>query len=220
MLLALKHAWGGKAEHGEERLVLLRRQDHHELHLFSWDYDDANASTLTGVTHRYIASVNAAAGLRWRPSGILHRMQVMRQLPPWVVAGLLREEAFRGLFLKGYREEKPGQVYWFNGGDEQEHWAVWFEKKENVWQACSDIRRPDLRTNKATPLPKATDRDICELLALDKEIFLENPGIDKWYRQDPLAEVTLYEAAAAPEHDEESRVRYAIDTRCGALYCY
>jgi len=222
VLLTLKYTWGGRMEHGEERLVLIKKAQVYYLNLFSWHWNDAaEAPSLTGVTCRCAGRLEPADLMRWRPSGYLFHQKVMGRLPHWAMDDLLKENVFTKLFLPPAQEEKTGRVYWFNAGEwGQEYWVVWFEKHEGKWQAHIRVKRPDVRMDQVMPLPEADDRDIAELLTADIGLFLANPLLTKWYKRDETSEITLYERKHKLAPDEELHARYAIDTRCGALYCY
>lgn len=221
VLLTLKYTWGGKAEHGVERLHLVREHGTYSLTLISWDYSDAGGqSCLTGVRTRCVGRVNPQNPHKWRPSGFLFYAQTAWGLPAWAAEELAKEKTFRDIFWPGRSIEQPGQVFWCNWGDPQEHEYIWFRKVDGVWRVHSDVWRPDVRINKVTPLPEATNKDIAALLMLDSDIYVESPDIEHWYRRDPAAEVTLYRQVNHLRPNEMDLAYYVIDTRCGALYCY
>lgn len=220
LVLVIKNTWGGRAEHGFDRLVVLHKPDGYALNLFSWHLsDEGGQSRMTGYTLRSLSMLTERDRIRLRPSAYLFHETLLRNLPGWVAEKLMQKKAFTDLFLPPTQEEKPGQVYWCNAGDTREHWIIWFEKQNGVWHACSRIRRPDVRMEKQTPLPQATARDIDALLKMDPETYIQSPDIQHWYRRDYKQEITLYEQTSQPSPDDEVRLRYAIDPRCGALYC-
>lgn len=220
LVLVTKNTWGGRAEHGFDRLVVLHKPDGYAINLFSWHLsDEGGQSRLTGYTLHSLSKLTECDRIRLRPSAWLFHETHLRNLPGWVADKLMQKKAFTDLFLPPTQEEKPGQVYWCNAGDTREHWIIWFEKQNGVWHACSRIRRPDVRLEKQTPLPQATARDIDALLKMDPETYIQSPDIQHWYRRDYKQEITLYEQTSQPSPDDEVRLRYAIDPRCGALYC-
>ena len=223
VLLTLETGWGGRAEHGEQKLTLTHQDDIYCLNLTSREWNDAGGcSTLQENSTKCVGELKAAERHRWTVSGFLFHAKTLRGLPVWAAEKLAQEKVFTELFTPpcGNCEEEAGQVYWSNWRDLMEYRCIWFEKQDGMWHAHSDVRMGGIRIKKDTPLPDATDKNIARCLELDSMIYLYHPDIENWIRRDRCGEVTLYHQIEEKGSTDEHHIIYTIDPRNGALYYY
>lgn len=223
VLLTLETGWGGRAEHGEQKLTLTHQDDIYCLNLTSREWNDAGGcSTLQENSTKCVGELKAAERHRWTVSGFLFHAKTLRGLPVWAAKKLAQEKVFTELFTPPYGncEEEVGQVYWSNWRDPMEYRCIWFEKQDGMWHAHSDVRMGGIRIKKDTPLPDATDKNIARCLELDSMIYLYHPDIENWIRRDRGGEVTLYHQVEEKGSTDEHHIIYTIDPRNGALYYY
>lgn len=222
VLLTLETGWGGRAEHGEQKLTLMHQDDIYCLNLTSREWNDAGGcSTLQENSTKCVGELKATECHRWTVSGFLFHAETLRGLPVWAAEKLAQEKVFTELFTPPYGNcEEAGQVYWSNWRDPMEYSFIWFEKQDGMWHAHSDVRMGGIRIKKDTPLPDATDKNIARCLELDSMIYLYHPDIENWIRRDRCGEVTLYHQIEEKGSTDEHHIIYTIDPRNGALYYY
>lgn len=223
VLLTLETGWGGRAEHGEQKLTLMHQDDIYCLNLTSREWNDAGGcSTLQENSTKCVGELKAAERHRWTVSGFLFHAKTLRGLPVWAAKKLAQEKVFTELFTPpcGNCEEEAGQVYWSNWRDPMEYRCIWFEKQDGMWHAHSDVRMGGIQIKKDTPLPDATDKNIARCLELDSMIYLYHPDIENWIRRDRCGEVTLYHQIEEKGSTDGHHIIYTIDPRNGALYYY
>lgn len=195
VLLTLETGWGGRAEHGEQKLTLTHQDDIYCLNLTSREWNDAGVcSTLQENSTKCVGELKAAERHRWTVSGFLFHAKTLCGLPAWAAEKLDQEKVFTELFTPPYGgcREKTGQVYWSNWRDPMKYSFIWFEKQGGMWHAYSDVCVGGIQIKKDTHLPDATDKNIVRCLELDSMIYLNHPDIENWIRRDNCGEVTLY----------------------------
>ena len=218
LFLTLTYDWGVRAEHGEEKLEVSYREKAYQFVLTSTYWNDAAAVPAPRVTTKLLRTAQRSDFLRFTLSGFLFHMETMHSLPGWAVGRLMRERVFTSLFHPGTVTEDERCIYWINAGNQQEKWVVWFEQKNGTWYACANVRTPEVRIDKATPLPMAGHRAVAALLALDPFIYINQPDIENWCLEDRSARVTLFSQNSSPSPGERLTVQFDIDKRNGALY--
>ena len=170
------------------------------------------------MTTKLLRTAQRSDFLRFTLSGFLFHMETMHSLPGWAVHALKRKRVFTSLFHPGTDAEDERRIYWSNAGNQQEKWVVWFELKNGTWYACANVRTPEGRIDKATPLPMAGHRAVAALLELDPFIYINQPDIENWCLEDRSARVTLFRKNSSPTPGERLTVQFDIDKRNGALY--
>jgi len=218
LFLTLTYNWGARAEHGEEKLEVSYREKAFQFVLTSTYWNDAGPGDPPRVTTKLLRTAKRSDFLRFTLSGFLFHMETMHGLPGWAIGGLKREKVFTSLFHPSTVTEDERCIYWINAGNQQEKWVVWFEQRNGTWHACANVRTPEVRIDKTTPLPRAGHRDIASLLCLDPFIYIHQPDIENWCLEDLSARVTLFNKASSPCPGERLTVQFAIDRRNGALY--
>lgn len=223
-LLTLGNSWGGRAEHGEEKLTLMHKDDIYRLKLTSCEWNDAGGcSTLQANYTKCVGELKLTEHQHWTVSGFLFHAENLCGLPVWAAEKLTQEKVFTELFTSPYGggKEKTGQVYWSNWcSPDMEHSFIWFEKQDNMWHAHSDVSMGGIQIKKETPLPDATDKNIARCLELDPMIYLYHPDIENWIQRDRCGEVKLYHQIEEKDSTDEHHIIYTIDPRNGALYYY
>ncbi len=217
-LVSLRHEWGGRAEHGDETLVVKEADGEYRLVLVSREWNDAGPSRPPRITRRNVVSLRKADAAHKTLSGFLFSARVLNGLPAWAEEALKAEKDFECLFAFARVREEPGRVYWANHGDPMEQMLVWFEKKAGVWNVCARVTWDDVRMNEEKPLPEATDRNIAKLLMLDPVIYLRQPDIENWYTRDRSGEILLHERTEPVGREGARVIQMKLDPRNGALY--